>query len=315
MNLILLRRLSQILFMALILLMPLLNILRYDSDTKELFVFGKVWSLGITPEDITKGSNEEDSKNRVIVWKIFLKALIPWVVLLSIFPLLGFFLGRFFCGWLCPEGTLFEWADFLTQKLTGKRTIWDKRLLQNPSANAFSLANRRQKNLYAGLVSLSLLLIPPVIGIGLSGYFISPERIFKELSTFQISTGLKAGIIGVSIYIITTSIFVRHVLCKYICAAGLMQTLFGWVSPISLRIRFIKEKASFCSDCRKCETVCFMNIKPRKNTRDIWCVNCCKCIEACKTELPEPLFKLQFGNNIGHSQVIEYKKEVQHGNT
>ena len=49
--------------------------------------------------------------------------------------------------------------------------------------------------------------------------------------------GVKAGIIGVSIYMLVTSILVRHSLCKYICAAGLMQMLFGWVSPVSLRVR------------------------------------------------------------------------------
>lgn len=41
------RRIIQIVFILLIFLMPVLNIFRYDSATKELIVFGQIWSLGL----------------------------------------------------------------------------------------------------------------------------------------------------------------------------------------------------------------------------------------------------------------------------
>lgn len=102
---------------------------------------------------------------------------------------------------------------------------------------------------------------------------------------WRFTFGVKAGIIGVSIYILISSIIVRHTLCKYVCSAGLMQMLFGWVSPVSLRIKMDTDRFSSCTDCRRCEKVCFMDVKPRAPRRDINCVNCGECIEACHKEL------------------------------
>jgi ferredoxin-type protein NapH len=91
---------------------------------------------------------------------------------------------------------------------------------------------------------------------------------------------------------------VRHVLCKFVCAAGLMQMLFGWISPLSLRLGMDTARISACTDCKGCDRACFMNVTPRKNKRDISCVNCGACIAACNQELGEGkgLFHLGFGN-------------------
>jgi len=160
---------------------------------------------------------------------------------LAIFPLLGFLTGRLFCGWACPEGAFFEFSDFLTLKLLGRRSLYEKK----PN---------------------------------------DPD--------------IKAGIIGVSIYMLITSIFVRHVLCRFICAAGLMQMLFGWVSPFSLRLNMDVARADECTNCKGCDRACFMNVTPRSNKRDISCVNCGACIAACNKELGpgRGLFHYRTGN-------------------
>jgi polyferredoxin len=115
---------------------------------------------------------------------------------------------------------------------------------------------------------------------------------------------VKAGIIGVAGYMVITSVFVRHVLCKFICAAGLMQMLFGWISPISLRLRMDTARISACTDCKGCDRACFMNVTPRKNKRDISCVNCGACVVACNRELGlgKGLFHLGFGQKCALPQ-------------
>jgi len=294
MKLISYRRITQVLFILLILLMPVLNIFRYDTETHDLIIFGNIWSLGLE-----QGFSADRSVAGAfhIAAQIFLKGILPWILFLALFPLLGFLTGRFFCGWLCPEGALFEFADFLTLKLIGRRSLFGKK----PSDPDVPLQNRVR---YGLLALLSLILIPLVNGVALTGYLIAPKTIWHQIVTWDFTFGVKAGIIGVAIYMVVTSLFVRHVLCKFICAAGLMQMLFGWISPISLRLRMDTARISECTDCKGCDRACFMNVTPRKNKRDISCVNCGACIEACNKELGagRGLFHLGFGQGCALPQ-------------
>ncbi|MCL5024363.1 MAG: 4Fe-4S binding protein [Nitrospirae bacterium] len=284
------RRFAQAAFILLILLMPVLNILRYDSASRELILFGQVWSLGLKQGFY---ADHTVSGAGYIAVHFFLRAILPWVLVLSVFPLLGFLTGRLFCGWLCPEGALFEWADYLTLKLLGRRSLF-RRKANDPGEM------KGNPVFYGTLAVLSIVLIPLCGGIALTGYFVAPETIWNQLIHGSFTPGVRAGIIGVSIYMLTGSVFVRHTFCKFVCAAGLMQTLFGWVSPVSLRLRMGFERIGECTDCRACEKACFMNVLPRKNKRDISCVNCGACIDACNKELG--------GRGLFHYSAGEYSR-------
>jgi len=218
------RRISQVAFILFVFLMPVLNILRIDSDTHELILFGTSWSFGIQPEYFM---DRTPLGALHIAGQFFLKGILPWVLFLAIFPLLGWLTGRLFCGWLCPEGALFELSDFLTLKLIGRRSLFGKRPSDPVNAKGSLL-------LYGAIAVLSAVVIPLAGGIALTGYFVAPKTVWLQVMTGEFTFGVTAGIIGVAIYMLITSIVVRHVLCRYVCAAGLMQMLFGWISPVEL---------------------------------------------------------------------------------
>lgn len=284
------RRTSQIAFFAFFLLIPYLNILRYDSYGHQLFLFGMPWHLSISLKTISSNPNVS---SLIIAREFFLKAILPWLGVLAFFPVMGLFFGRFFCGWLCPEGLLFEFADWLTLRVLGRRSIYRRRST-DPEVN-----NRRRWP-YVVLAIFFYALFPPVIGILLSGFFIPPEKILEYIKTGSFSFGLKSAAVGVTIYLIITSVFVRHQFCKYVCAAGLMQMLFGWFRRGSLRVAFLRQQSDRCTDCRACERVCFMDVKPRSPKKNINCVNCGECIIACRKELGMQggLFHFKFGKDL-----------------
>ncbi len=294
------RRITQSAFIIAIFLIPVLNIFRYDTATHELFFFGNVWTLGL------KGTfyvDHSPSAALHIAFLFFLNAILPWIMLLSLFPLLGYLTGWFFCGWLCPEGTLFELADFLTLRLLGRRNLFSKKQ-DGPAVPA-------RDKLFYGIITLFItVVIPPLGGVALTGYLVAPRTIWHQILSWDFAFGVKAGIIGVSIYMLVTSVLARHVICKFVCAAGLMQMLFGWVSPSSLRLTMDIARISACTDCRRCDKACFMNMVPRRHKRDISCVNCGACVEACNKELGKGygLFHLSFGNGVSLHEKKEEKK-------
>jgi len=92
MNMTAYRRLTQVAFILLIFLMPVLNIFRYDTDTRELIIFGHVWGLGLKQAFYADHSLKTAGH---VALQFFLKAILPWIVVLAVFPLLGVFTGRF----------------------------------------------------------------------------------------------------------------------------------------------------------------------------------------------------------------------------
>jgi polyferredoxin len=269
------RRITQVLFILLVFFTPVLDILRYDTAARELIVFGQAWSIGLRQGFFTEPGISGATH---VALNFFLKAILPWLFILSIFPLLGYFTGRFFCGWMCPEGAFFELADFLTLKLYGRRSLYGKKP-NDP------VIKQDHKFIYAVITAVSAIIIPAAGGIALTGFFIAPKTIWSQIINWDFTFGVKAGISGVSVYMLISLIFVRHALCKYVCSAGLMQMLFGWASPVSLRTTLDAQRINQCTDCRACEKVCFMNVKPRLPKKDINCVNCGECITACNKEL------------------------------
>jgi ferredoxin-type protein NapH len=177
------------------------------------------------------------------------------------YPVLGYFMlfvfaaiflsspfrGRWFCGNLCPRGSL---VDFWVSKISKKKRI-------------------------PGTLRSMWIRLP--IFFLLMGFMV--YRIISVIggqNTFE-----KIGMIFVTMCFVTTAIAVLlgshlspRAWCSF-CPMGTVQRLLGGKR---YQLRFTEDK---CVSCNKCEKVCPMQLKIRDNDVKPDCIKCGRCITAC----------------------------------
>ena len=178
-----------------------------------------------------------------------------WYPALGYFMLLVFaaiflsspFRGRWFCGNLCPRGSL---VDFWISKISKKKKIPE--LLR------------------------SLWLRLPIFGLLMGFMIYRIASIIGTLNPFE-----KIGMVFVTMCLVTTAIAVLlgtylspRAWCSF-CPMGTAQTLLGGKK---YQLKLEKEK---CISCRKCEKVCPMQLKIRENDTKPDCIKCGRCVTAC----------------------------------
>lgn len=227
----------------------------------------------------------------------FLLAAKSWTWLLfpaALMVLATLLLGRFFCGWICPLGTLLDLVTAKINKsapirfLKGNFKYW--LLLPLLSASLFNL------NLAGLLDPIAILLrgmtffLYPLAGLAaregwvglyrligekrdavapawnlLHGYMLPFRETIYPLAFFSML--LLLGIIFLERY-------EERNWCRNICPLG---TLLGWLSRFSV---FKRTPAQLCGDCRQCKEVC-----PSTFDRNILvkeeCILCMECQLHC----------------------------------
>ncbi len=213
-------------------------------------------------------------------------------------------LGRIFCGWICPLGTLIDASDTFTVSS-------DKKMVYFPWVK-FSLL---VIVLMAAILSIQLtgfldpiplltrsvtvFLYPVFVFIleGLLGFFLDIG--FLENFLFNVYDILKgtllplnavmfSGFLLISIIffaILFAGVLDRRFWCKNLCPLGALLALFSGK-------RLYKRKVSEdCTSCGLCEKICPMNAIKEDfiNTNKAECINCMDCLQIC------PVNAISFG--------------------
>ncbi|WP_418792027.1 4Fe-4S binding protein [Phosphitispora sp. TUW77] len=160
--------------------------------------------------------------------------------------------GRGFCGWVCWNASVFEMLPIRN----ARKGIAEKRLI------------------YKYVVLIIALVIPGFLIA--AGYIIrSPKAQFEWL---LIENAL-IYLIGIILALVLGD---RRAFCKYLCPAGALMTL---TSPRS--ILKIEKNHLTCSNCRRCEEVCPMDvpildyIKEGQRVSHPECILCTECVNSC----------------------------------
>ena len=264
------RRTTQLITLILLCAIPVFDIFRFDVTNLELYLFRQLWSFAPTGAYISGAGGDAVS--------FVFKAVLPaWFLLLSV-PLWGIVLGRLACGWFCPMGAMLESGDFFDRNI--------KLIVKGGGGN-----------IIRGLLTI-LLLVACLLAIGvfLSAYFIRPSEILQQVTTLKFSPLLLVATVANAAVIFISYTFVRRLFCSFICLGAIFQMLPAVASPISFRVRFDRKRAKLCTNCKECETVCFMGIRPRTMKKvDLKCGACGNCITACTNELGKKDKLLDYG--------------------
>lgn len=239
----------------------------------------------------------------------FTQGIFP-LLLIGIFILIILLSNRFFCGWICPIGTI---QDALQLIPTEGKTIkyrTHNTFLKLKSFITIGLiimtvgifmASFTDEELFGGIkASLGPFSNKPLAVFSLSEFIfvLFPDiiiQIFLTASLFPIFSDI---VVFFSFFfyliILGLTIYYPRVYCRYICPVG---ALMGWVSRFSfLKLSRSPVKCPGRQDCGECENICPKQIRILHEPFDAFtgegeCNLCAKCIEKC----PYDAIKIKFG--------------------
>lgn len=186
--------------------------------------------------------------------------------------------GRgFFCGWLCPLGSLQEMVHAAGRSVTD-RVAPLRRLRRRVSLRADTQRWQRIDQVLRW--GRWLVLAWAIIGAAVTGTMVfrvaDPWIALLMVTQFEMSL---AFVVLVATLIL--ALFVERPFCRYACPLGAIQSLAGQLSPIA-----VQRNASACLGCDLCNQACPMAIPVNTRTRvtDASCIGCLECVGACPSQ-------------------------------
>jgi len=270
-------RISQLLFLAIFLVMFLMTEYRgSDRITVAVNAFFR--------------ANPLTAASTLLAAKGWIPLLLPGVLVL----LLSAFLGRFFCGWLCPLGTFLDLVTGRIRKtvpvawLRGSVKYW--LLLPLLVASLFNVNLAGLLDPIAILVRALTFFVHPLAGeaarsgwVGLyrllgdrrdylePGYRLLKEYVLPFRETLYPLAFLSALLFALIIFL---ERFESRNWCRNLCPLGTLLGLVGRLSPFS------RVPARLCADCGACARLC-----PTSFDREILqkeeCILCMECQLRC----------------------------------
>ncbi len=183
----------------------------------------------------------------------------------------------FFCGWLCPFGSLQEMVHAAGRAVTD-RVPPLRRLRRKLNLRAGTGRWRRiDRALRWGRW---LVLAWAIIGAAVTGTMVfrvaDPWIALLMVAEFEVSLAFV-----VLVTALVLALFIERPFCRYACPLGAVQALAGKLSPIA-----VQRDASACLGCDLCNQACPVAIPVNTRTRvtDASCIGCLECVGACPSQ-------------------------------
>ena len=230
------------------------------------------------------------------------------ILLFALIPVaLSFIFGRFFCGWVCPFGTInhfFSWIFFKKKRKSRELISRSPRkkllnlkylllivLLFSAIMNShligwldpFSLFTRTSAAIITPSVNYSIGyslkegakdegLIPVIIK---PAYKFARKNVLKDRQRYS----SQAMILGLILFLILLANLYQHrFFCNYLCPLG---ALYGLIAKLGLHKLKVTRG---CDACNQCSNNCTYNGSPFKDYSKSECMVCYNCVEDCPND-------------------------------
>ncbi len=177
--------------------------------------------------------------------------------------LLSFLAGNYFCGWICPFGTVQEIFSRIGKKIFNRQYKMPR-----------SIQKYLQFSRYILYFSLSVSVVKDIFS-----YFDGYKSFFKLVGDLP-NIYLSIPVFITLSFLVISMVFERP-FCNYFCPEAYKFSIRSIT-----RLMTITRNEKTCVECKKCDTACPMNIPVSKsnNVRNLQCINCFKCLETCPVE-------------------------------
>jgi polyferredoxin len=195
-------------------------------------------------------------------------SVLPMIIILSLLLITSLFIGRIFCGYACPVGTLQE----IISKIKFKSNVKDQKDVQYTIHIPNNVARIIRWIFFVVVAILAIIwsfallqLINPFLGYS---FFTNPLAITLLVPLITL------------ILISVLSIFIYRPWCRLLCPFG------AFASEISRLSLFKLRRTEACTDCGLCEQICPTG-EASESSSKAECYYCNRCIEICPEDAIE----------------------------
>lgn len=172
--------------------------------------------------------------------------------------------GTVFCGWLCPLGSIQDWANTLARKI---------RIPQVKVKKSLDRVLQCTKYLVLALILLATAKSFNLVFIKADPYY----------ALMHFTTGEVAPLAMVILFAtLISSLFIQRPWCRWLCPLGAVLSFVGKFSILK-----IKKPSDACIACGACSKACPVGLNPcaQEIVENSSCIRCGLCETACPPKL------------------------------
>jgi polyferredoxin/formate hydrogenlyase subunit 6/NADH:ubiquinone oxidoreductase subunit I len=193
--------------------------------------------------------------------------------------------GRFFCSWVCPFGSLHHFVGFWgSRKKTTPQKIQLNKYRKPQCIKYFVLVFFLSMAVFPSIAaSLQTELLDPIPLITRSFNLVLLPLVDGTINIVSASSRFYTGgwlIFAIFLTVVLLNLIIPRFYCRFICPLG---ALFGIINRFA--IWRIGKKQNECVNCKLCEKSCEGGCEPAGNIRISECVLCFNCLDDCKENI------------------------------